>query len=161
MNRRTTLALMTMTLLGLAVATALPRAGFAQTNMANWKLNLAKSTYSPGPAPKSSTFNFQVEGQNLKNTVEGIDAEGKPTKAVFIHIYDGKPYPTTGAPGIDSSAYTRVDANIVKFTRMNAGKPIQTGFHVVSSDGKTLTVITTGTGPNGREINNFAVYEKQ
>jgi hypothetical protein len=102
-----------------------------------------------------------MEGQNLKNTVEGIDAEGKPTKAVFIHTYDGKPYPTTGAVGYDSSAYTPVDANIVKFTRMNAGKVIQSGFHVISSDGKTFTVITTGTGPNGQEINNFAVYDKQ
>ena len=102
-----------------------------------------------------------MEGQNLKNTVEGIDAEGKPTKAVFIHIYDGKQYPTTGVPGIDSSAYTRVDANIVKFTRMNAGKVVQTGSHVVSSDGKALTVITSGTDASGREINNVAVYEKQ
>src|ERR1700704_2548306 len=60
MNRRT---LTTLALLGFAVA-ALPQAGFAQTNMGNWKLNLAKSTYNPGPAPRSSTFNFQVEGQN-------------------------------------------------------------------------------------------------
>ena len=62
---------------------------------------------------------------------------------------------------ISASAYTPVDANIVKFTRLNAGKVIQSGFHVISSDGKTFTVITTGTGPNGREINTFAVYEKQ
>ena len=161
MDRRRTLT--TMALLAFAVTT-LPQAGFAQTNprIGNWNLNLAKSTYSPGAlAPRSSTFNFQMEGQNLKNTVEGIDAEGKPTKAVFIHIYDGKPYPTTGAVGYDSSAYTPVDANIVKFTRMDAGKVIQSGFHVISSDGKTFTVITTGTGPNGREINNFAVYDKQ
>jgi hypothetical protein len=158
MNRRT---LTTMALLGLVVSTALPRVGLAQTNLGTWKLNLAKSTYSPGPAPRSSTFIFQGEGQNLKNTTEGIDAEGKAAKAVFIHIYDGKPHPTTGAPGIDSSAYTRVDANIVKFTRMNAGKVVQTGSHVVSSDGKTLTVITSGTDASGREINNVAVYEKQ
>jgi hypothetical protein len=151
-----------MALLGFAVA-AWPQVGFAQTNprIGDWKINLAKSTFSPGPAPRSSTFNFQMEGQNLKNTVEGIDAEGKPIKAVFIHIYDGKPYPTTGAAGYDSSTYTPVDANIVKFTRMNAGKVIQSGFQVISSDGKTLTVITTGTGASGREINNFAVYEKQ
>ena len=166
MNRRTILSLTTMTMLCLAVvfAAALPQPGLAQSNpwLGMWKLNLAKSTYSPGAlAPRSSTFNFQMEGQNLKNTVEGIDAEGKPTKAVFIHIYDGKPYPTTGGVGFDSSAYTPVDANIVKFTRMNAGKVILSGFHVLSSDGKTLTVITTGTGPNGREINTFVVYEKQ
>ena len=159
MNRRT---LTTMALLGFALAT-LPQVGFAQTNprIGDWKLNLAKSTYSPGPAPRSMTFNFQMEGQNLKNTVEGIDAEGKPIKSVFIHIYDGKSYPTTGAVGYDASTYTPVDANIVKFTRMNAGKVIQSGFQVISSDGKTFTVITTGTGASGREINNFAVYEKQ
>jgi hypothetical protein len=158
MNRRT---LTTMALLGLVASTALPSVALGQTNLGTWKLNLAKSAYSPGPAPKTSTFTFQGEGQNLKNTTEGIDAEGKPVKAVFIHIYDGKPYPTTGVFGIDSSAYTRVDANVVKFTRMNAGKVVQTGSHVVSSDGKTLTVITSGTDASGREINNVAVYEKQ
>jgi hypothetical protein len=44
---------------------------------------------------------------------------------------------------------------------MNAEKVVQTGSHVVSSDGKTLTVITSGTDASGREINNVAVYEKQ
>jgi len=159
MNRRT-LATMALSFLTVLFA-AMPQSGFAQTNIGKWKLNLAKSTYSPGPAPKGGSLNFEGEGQNLKDTSEGIDAEGRPTRAVFIHIYDGKPHPTTGLPCIDSSAYTRVDANVVKFTRMNAGKVVQTGSHVVSSDGRTLTVITTGTDANGREINNVAVYEKQ
>ena len=52
MNRRT---FTTTALLGLAVATALPQAGLAQSNpwLGMWKLNLAKSTYPPGQAPKS------------------------------------------------------------------------------------------------------------
>ena len=158
MNRRT---LMTMALLGMAILAASSQVALAQTNLGTWKLNLAKSNYSPGPAPRSGTFTFQADGQNLRNISEGIDAEGKPTRAVFIHIYDGKPYPTTGAVGYDSSAYTRVDANVVKFSRINSGKSVQSGLHVVSSDGKALTVITIGTGPNGREINNVAVYDKQ
>jgi hypothetical protein len=93
---------------GFAVVT-LPQTGFAQTNprIGNWKLSLAKSTYNAGAlAPRTSTFNFQIEGQDLKNTVEGIDAEGKPTKAVFVHIYDGKPYPTTAQP-VTTQAPTR------------------------------------------------------
>ena len=108
MNRRT-LATMALSFLTVLFA-AMPQSGFAQTNIGKWKLNLAKSTYSPGPAPKGGSLNFEGEGQNLKDTSEGIDAEGRPTRAVFIHIYDGKPHPTTGLPGIDSSAYTRVDA---------------------------------------------------
>ena len=163
MDRRTTLTLASIALLFLAavLTAALPELGLAQTNLGTWKLNLAKSTYSPGPAPRSQTLTFTGTGLNLIDNLEGIDAEGKSLKGVYLHNYDGKFYPTTGAPGVDSTAYTRVDANIVKFTRINAGKVIQSGFHVISSDWKTLTVITTGTGPDGREINNFAVYEKQ
>ena len=44
---------------------------------------------------------------------------------------------------------------------MNAGKVVQNGFHVISSDGKTLTVITTGTDVNGREITTVGVFDKQ
>jgi hypothetical protein len=153
--------LMAVTLLGIATAMTVPHPANAQTNLGKWKLNLAKSAYSPGPPPRSQTLTFEGTGQDLKDTVEGVDAEGKPINGVYIHIYDGKPYPTTGAPGIDSTAYTRIDSNIVKFTRTNAGKVVQTGFHVVSSDGKTLTVITTGSDAKGREINTFAVFEKQ
>jgi hypothetical protein len=163
MNRCITRTLMLIALLFLAavLTAAVPEIGLAQTNLGTWKLNLARSAFSPGPAPRSQTLKFEGAGQDLKDTVEGIDPEGKPIKAVYIHIYDGKFYPTTGAPGVDSTAYTRVDANIVKFTRMNAGKVVQTGLHVVSSDGKTLTVITTGTDANGREVNSVGVYEKQ
>jgi len=163
MKRRTTLTLTSIALLFLAAAltTGVPEIGLAQTNLGTWKLNLAKSTYSPGPAPRSQTLTFTGTGLNLIDNLEGIDAEGKPLKGVYLHNYDGKFYPTTGAPGVDSTAYTRVDANIVKFTRMNAGKVVQNGFHVISSDGKTLTVITTGTDVNGREIITVGVLDKQ
>ena len=85
MNRRTTCMLSGMTLLGLAVA-AVPQAGLAQNDPAigTWKLNLAKSTYSPGPPPRSQTITTQAEGQGHKFTVEGVDAQGNPLKAVFM-----------------------------------------------------------------------------
>ena len=74
MNRRT---LTTMALLGLAVATALPQIGFAQSNpwIGTWKADLAKSTFSPGPPPRSMTVTFQAEGQGLRLTFDIIDAQ--------------------------------------------------------------------------------------
>src|SRR5215470_4739079 len=163
MKRRTTLTLTSIALLFLAAAltTGVPEIGLAQTNLGTWKLNLAKSTYSPGPPPRSQTLTFTGTGLNLIDNLEGIDPEGKPLKGVYLHNYDGKFYPTTGAPGVDSTAYTRVDANVVKFTRMNAGKVVQNGLHVISSDGKTLTVVTTGADVNGREITTIGVFDKQ
>ena len=161
MNRRSILSLSAITVLGLAAA--LPQVGFAQSDPLTgmWTLNLAKSKYSPGPPPKSGTFTFQGDGQNKKNTTQGIDAEGKPTGGVFMHIYDGKPHPTTGSTIFDASAYTRVDAYTVNIIRYKAGAVVQTGSHVVSRDGKELTVTSRGTGAKGEQINNVAVYDKQ
>ena len=162
MNRRNILVGLTSFCLA---AAALPGIGIAEDNplIGTWKLNLEKSKYSPGPAPRSLTLNFVADGANLTNTAEGIDAEGKATKSVFAHVYDGKPHPTTGVAGglYDSSTYTRIDANTVNFVRSKDGKTVQTGSIVLSAGGKILTVTTEGTGPNGQPIHNVAVYEKQ
>jgi len=163
MNRRTALSLTTKALLGLAVATALPQVGFAQSNplIGTWKLNLAKSTYPPGEAPRSGTLNYTQDGQNIRNTSQGIDAQGNPTTIVFMHIYDGQPHSTTGSPVFDASAYTRLDANTLVFTRSKAGKLVGVGTALVSQDGKTWTVTQTGADANGRPANSVAVYDKQ
>jgi hypothetical protein len=146
-----------------ALATALPQAGLAQNNplTGTWKLNLAKSKYSPGPPPKSATLTYRADGNFVRRIADGVDADGKPTKSEWMHIYDGNSYSTTGVPGYDATAYTRVDARNINFIRTNAGKPAQTGSIVISADGKSLTITTSGTGANGQPFNNVAFYDKQ
>src|SRR3954465_2361216 len=160
MNRRTVLAL---ALLSAAFTSAGSQMGRTQTDLlrGTWKLNLEKSKFSPGPPPKSQTLNFQRAGQDLQNTAETVDAQGQATKIVFMHIYDGKPHPTTGNPLFDATTYTRVDDHHVKWVRSKADKPIQTGSNEISADGKTFTVSTEGMGANGQPISSVAVYEKQ
>jgi hypothetical protein len=163
MNRRATLTLTTIALLGLAVATALPRAGFAQSNslIGTWKINLAKSKDSPGPPPRSQTLTYQAEGQGLRVTVDTIDAQGNPAKGAFVLFFDGKSYPVTGIPDWDASTYKQVNDTTTESTRMKAGKVVQTATRVVSADGKTLTITATGVNATGQQINNVDVYDKQ
>jgi hypothetical protein len=160
MNRRTILIL---GLLSAVFATTAPQVGLTQSNplIGTWKLNLAKSKFTPGPPPKSQTLTFEGAGQDLKNTAETIDAQGQATKTVFMHIYDGKPHPTTGNAVFDATTYTQVDAYHVNWVRSKAEKAVQAGSNVISSDGKTFTVTTDGTGANGQPISSVAVYEKQ
>jgi hypothetical protein len=163
MNRRT-LTTITLVLLGVVFATALPQAGFAQSDPAigTWKLNLAKSTYNPGPAPKSNTLIVEAVGQDIRATGQGIDAQGNPTKVDFgVIFYDGKSYPITGVPDYDASSQKRVNNSTTQFTRTKTGKVVQTMTGVTSADGKTLTFTTTGVNANGQQINNVAVYDKQ
>ena len=58
-----------------------------------WKLNTAKSKYSPGPAPKSLVTTFSMDGDWLVSKGEGVDAEGKATTLTNRYKFDGKEYP--------------------------------------------------------------------
>ena len=159
MNRRTTL--MSIALLSL-VACAFPQASFAQSSplIGTWKLNLEKSKLTP--APRSQTATFQQDGQNIKNTNQTIDAQGNATTTVFMHIYDGQSHPTTGSPVFDASTYLRLNGNTIIFSRSKAGKLVSTGTNVVSPDGNTMTVTTTGIlDANGVTGTNIGVYDKQ
>jgi hypothetical protein len=162
MNRRAVLLLAGMTVMGLS---ALPERGFSQSDpfLGIWQLNVAKSKYSPGRPPKSQTmYLWDDEGKIRKNSQVGINADGVPSAAVFIHIYDDIPRP---APGVrrdyDSGAYARVDAHTIKSRYLKAGNVLQTVVWTVSQDGKTLTYTVTGVDENGRQVNQVRIYEKQ
>ena len=161
MNRRTACMLTTMTFFGWAIAGAQPVLAQSNLPMGVWQLNLAKSKYEGAPAPKAQIAYYQGEGQNRTNTVIAINAEGKPTVTMFMHVYDGQPHPTTGSPAFDASTYTLVDANTVSFSRLKAGTVVQTGTIVMSPDGKSYTTTTTGTDEKGRQIHTIGVNEKQ
>jgi len=128
-----------------------------------WKLNVAKSKYDPGPAPKGSTLTFEVAGDGIKVTAKGQDAEGKPTGTQYTAKYDGKDHPITltGSQDFDSIALKRVDAFKAEGTRKKAGKVVQTYTRVVSPDGKVLTLTVKGTNAKGQAVSNVIVYDKQ
>ena len=137
----------------------------AQTDSAagTWKLNVAKSKYDPGPAPKSSTVTITAADQGVKVSTKGVGADGKPTGTQYTAKFDGKDYPVklTGPQDYDMVAFKRIDASTVEGTRKKAGKVVQTYTRVVSPDGKTMTITTAGTNAKGEKINNVAVYDKQ
>ena len=75
-----------------------------------WKLNVAKSKYSPGPAPRSNTLKVEASGQGEKVTTEGVNAEGGRTGIQYTANYDGKDYPITGTLNADMISLKRIDA---------------------------------------------------
>ena len=126
-----------------------------------WKLNAAKSKYSPGPAPKSLTLKFEPSPDGLKLSQELVDAEGKASQGGFVTKLDGKDVAYAGNPDADTASPKRVDDNTYQNTWKKAGKVTITTKVVVSADGKTLTVNQTGTNSKGETVNNTAVYDKQ
>jgi hypothetical protein len=124
-----------------------------------WELNLAKSKFSPGPAPKSLTRTYEAVGDDVKYDLKGMDAEGKPIHVQYSAKYDGKDYPVTGSLDFDAISFKRVDGT-TEATLKKGGKVVQTSKRSVSKDGKTLTLTTTGTNAKGQAINNVSVFDK-
>jgi hypothetical protein len=127
----------------------------------SWKLNLSKSTFSPGPAPKSQSRTYVESAQGMKVTVKTTAADGKESTTTIVFKDDGKSYPATGNPDFDAISAKRVDALTLNSTQTKAGATVGTAVRSVSKDGKTLTFTQKGTHANGEKFDDVSVYDKQ
>ncbi len=145
-----------------AVVTAFATTAFAQNPVGIWKANIAKSKYSPGPAPKSITVTTTaVAGGSFRSVNETTPATGAAIKTDVTYKFDGHDNKMTGNPNADTQSYARVDDRHWTIVSKKAGKVMQTSKIELAADGKTRTTTQTGTDAQGRTINNFIVYEKQ
>lgn len=126
-----------------------------------WKLNLAKSKYSPGPAPKSNVAKLEASAGGIKAISDGVGADDKPTHTEFAAKFDGKDYPYKGSAAYDTVVVKRIDDNTYEASLKGKGKATMTSRNVVSKDGKTRTQTQTGTDAQGKAINNTVVYDRQ
>jgi hypothetical protein len=144
-------------ILALGAGTALA----ADAVVGAWKLNLAKSTFFPGPAPKSQTRVYSESAQGMTVTAKTIAADGKESSTTLTFNEDGRPYPESGNPDFDMVSVKRVDAFTAHATQMKAGATVSTAVRTVSKDGKTLTFEQEGTHANGVKYHNVSVYDRQ
>ena len=129
-----------------------------------WELNVAKSTFSPGPGPKSDIRTYEDRGGGITIiTLEGMNAQGNPTGSVITVKYDGKDYPIVPRNGETTTmiSYKRVDANTVAYSTKQGGKVLTNATKTLSADGKTLTHQVKGTNAQGQAVNNVLVFEKR
>jgi hypothetical protein len=128
--------------------------------MGTWKLNEAKSKFSPGAA-KNNTVVYEAAGDSVKVTVDGVDGTGNATHNEWTGKFDGKFYPVTGDSTSDMRSYRKISTHTLALTAKKGGKITLTGRIVVSVNGRTRTVTTTGTDAKGKRVTNTAVYDKQ
>jgi hypothetical protein len=164
---------------------------WAQTGdpaIGTWELNLAKSHFEPGPAPKSETRTYDIlqtqsilksrgldsQGRPIiveypvpqatgivKMSAKGVDAQGRSTLMEYTAAYDGKDYVFAGNPNADTISIKRIDDSTVEATTKKAGKIVSSGTRAVSKDGNTLTITTKGTNAAGHATKNTLVFDKR
>ena len=132
----------------------------ADANMGTWKLNEAKSKLAPG-TPKNNSVVYEPAGDSVKVTIDGTDGAGNPTHNEWTGKFDGKDYPVTGDANSDSRSVERRSKHKLGFTVKKDKKVTITGTIILSVDGKSRTVISSGTDAQGKKFKSTAVYDKQ
>ena len=133
----------------------------ADASVGTWKLNVAKSTFKPGPPPAAETRIYQSRPEGVKTTVKTTWADRKTTSVEYPANYDGKDYPVSGSRDIDAVALTRMDDFTSAATLKHAGKEIGVARRVVSPDRKTMTITYKGINTRGDMVDNVGVYDRQ
>jgi hypothetical protein len=144
--------------LGLLLGSALCFA--ASPQLGTWKLNEAKSKW-PAGVPKNTTVVYEESGDSIKVSIDGTKPDGSATHNDWTGKFDGKDYPVTGDSAQDSRSYKQIDDHTLSFAAKKDGKVFTSGTIKVSADGKSRTVTSSGTDPQGKKYKGTAVYDKQ
>jgi hypothetical protein len=132
-------------------------------HIGNWKLNVAKSRFNPGPGYKSETRIYTPTADGYKFEGERVNPDGSAQKYGFTVKYDNKDYPVTGNDpgGAETIAVKLVDANHIESTSKKGHDVLYKSKVAVSQDGKLMTIETEGKNPDGEPFGNVQVYDRQ
>ena len=134
----------------------------APPNLAGvWKLNGAKSDFGKFPAPQSITRTVTQQGAKLSMTNVQKGLQGEVTSEIS-YTTDGKPVTNKVQGGeTKGSAQWIGDKLMIESSREIQGATLtQKDIWTLSADGKTLTIDSHVTLPNG-EFDVKQVFDKQ
>ena len=126
-----------------------------------WKVDMSKSKYSPGPAPKSNMKKYEPWQDGFKATQDMVTAKGDKVHLEVAAKLDGRDYPAKGSPDTDTFAFKKLDARTYEVVQKKDGKVTITAKMVVAPDGKSRTITQTGKNAKGEAVSNQIYWDKQ
>jgi hypothetical protein len=164
---KSSIAVLLMYVLSSTVVPVSAQSQAANSLLGTWTLNMAKST-SSGTPMKSNTSRIEAVDGGIRLINEGTYESGQTMRVEYTVRLDGKDYPWKGVfagkalAAVDSVAMKKIDDYTFEVTEKGKGQVVTTQRWVISKDGKTRTVTTTGINSEGRPGNRQTlVYEKQ
>ena len=135
-----------------------------------WKLNVSKSTYTPGPVPKSATNRFEPWEDGMKATIDVVDGQGNNILAEVTAKFDGKDYPVKGSPIADAVSLKRVNERQIEIVWKKGGKvamggdgQVSIGDTIVKAQANKIRALKGGkvlAGFAGSVADAITLYEK-
>jgi hypothetical protein len=126
--------------------------------LGTWRLDLAKSKYSPGPPLRSETRVYTRDAKGVKGTIDRVYGDGRREVIEYRAEVDID-VPVSGAKAYDAIRFKRVDELTTEGVLSHAGRVFGSSRRVIAEDGETMTITFRREEP-GDMINNFAIYRK-
>ena len=125
-----------------------------------WELNLTKSSFTRGAPPHSEMIVNLAEPGGFRSVLSAVTERGT---SVEIHHYnfDGGFHQTEGSDPRELSFRRVDDKTIEQDTRRNGQITVHRRIQL-SADGKTMTLVASGTSGGGQKYeNDTRVYERR
>jgi hypothetical protein len=126
-----------------------------------WTLDVAKSSYSPGPKPKSQHAVLTAIPNGIRTVADRVEADGKVVHFEWNGTFDGKDHPVIGDPARDTVSVRKIDNYTLEVTNKKGGKVTTVLHSDYAKDGKTRVETITGTDSQGRAVRNVTYWNKQ
>ena len=128
--------------------------------LGTWSLNVAKSRWIPGPAPRSQIRTYESHENGVKATVKTVYSDGHSTSVEYVAKYDAIEYPLSGSPDAERVSLKKLSPYEAEVALGHAGRVIGTARRMISRDGKTMTITYRGE-LEGQSVINVSVYDRQ
>ena len=140
-----------------------PQFALAQNQqfVGTWKVDVGKSRYEPGAAPKNETLRFEPVGDGFKVSLDGVNQQG-PYHSEATGKFDGVDVPVVATPARQARftyAFSRIDDRTWEIVIKVNGERRLLVRNVVSQDGRTMRGVSTVTDRG--QVNQDVIYEKQ
>ena len=150
-----------MTLVFAAALAVMPAAQGPDPFVGTWKLNVAQSTFSPGPPPKEATLVIKKVGEKTNSILNMELGTGMKIMFEYTVTQDGTEAAIPGGGRIDAVSEYRINPRTVARNDKKDGKVTRAQYAVVSQDGKTLRAEIATINAQGVPVNDVQVFEKQ
>lgn len=126
-----------------------------------WTLDVSKSSFSPGPAPKSQHAVLTAIPNGIRTVADRVEADGKQVHFEWNGTFDGKDQPVIGDPARDHVSVKKIDDYTIEVSNKKDGKVTTVLRAAYAKDGKSRTETTTGTNAQGKPVKNVTYWTKE
>jgi hypothetical protein len=124
-----------------------------------WELDVAASTFMPGPPLRSELRVYEPEHEGIKATVVTTYADGRRTTFEYVTSYNDVTAAVTGSQTSDAIRMRKVDAYTAEAVLLLGGSIVGQTSRVVAQDRRTMTITLRRTAPV--VVNDVTVYRRR